>query len=124
MRRPTRKHWNFGRSDLRSAAKGYSFDPGQSQRRPVEQAVKCDSPEKNEMPRDQSPSEMAATLTARVDAVARIYALLGEDSGRAQGNHASTVIDRARFAVASGEAASLQSALESIDLLSFELCDE
>jgi hypothetical protein len=76
------------------------------------------------MPLDLSSSEMAATLTARVDAIARIHALLGESSRRARSDHAVAVIDHARFAVASGDAASLQSALRTVDLLSFELCDE
>lgn len=76
------------------------------------------------MPLDLLTSEVAATLTARVEAVVRIYPLSKENLRRARMDHASAVIDCARLAVASGDTASLQSALRSMDLLSFELCDE
>jgi hypothetical protein len=99
-------------------------DSDQGQHRLVEQAIKGNLLEKAKVPLDLSSSEMASALIARVDAVARIYALLGENSRRARSDHADTVIDRARFVVASGDAASLQSALRTVDLLSFELCDE
>jgi hypothetical protein len=76
------------------------------------------------MPLDLSPVEAEAALTAHVEAVARICALSTEKTRADRMDRARTAIDRARRAVASGEAAPLRSALQSMDLLSFELCDD
>jgi hypothetical protein len=76
------------------------------------------------MPLDQATSELVATLTARIDAVVRLCATSKAPLPRLRKEHAGTVIGEARSAVEAGKAAELQSALRSIDLLSFELCNE
>jgi len=76
------------------------------------------------MPLDQATGELAAILAARIDAAARLCVDRKAPLPHRRKQHARTVIDDARSALAAGEAASMRSALRSIDLLALELCDE
>jgi hypothetical protein len=62
------------------------------------------------MPLDQATSELAATLTVRIDAVARLCAAPKAPLPRLRMEHAGTVIGEARSAVEIGKATDLQSA--------------
>ena len=67
---------------------------------------------------------LSQDLAARMELIGRISvtAKNGRQSRRHQ--HLDEAMEKARTAIVSGEVSSLQAALWSIDLISFELCDD
>jgi hypothetical protein len=69
-------------------------------------------------------TELAETLVSRINVVSRMTVTPGQGSHRTRREHISNVIDKARAAIAAGDSNALEEALRSLDLLSFELCEE
>lgn len=64
-------------------------------------------------------------LTCRLEAVCRLRAGTAcRRRDRARQRHLDEVEREARAAIASGERMAIETALSSVDLLSFELCDD
>lgn len=76
------------------------------------------------MPFDQPTCDLATALAARIEAIARLCALSRPPSHHVRCGYVSAVMREAGSAVATGEMASLEAATRSMDLLSFELCEE
>lgn len=68
--------------------------------------------------------ELADTLTARLDVIMRLRTLAPDGQHRIRPRAIIRTISDARRALAAEQPGAMQSALKSIDLLSFELCDD